>query len=68
MDDGEHGFPYGDDLAQALEHIALIATVEKLLDLCLVEGPGGVARVSGGGGSVESELLSCAELSVPLCW
>lgn len=62
-----HGFAYGDDLAQAFEHIALIATVEKLLNLRLVEGPGGVARVPGGGGGVKSELLSCTELSVPLC-
>lgn len=65
--DEEHGFSYGDDLAQALKHITLIATVEKLLDLRLVERPGGVARVPGGRGSVESELLSCAELLVPRC-
>lgn len=61
------GLSYGDDLAQAFEHIALITTVKKLLDLRLVEGPGDVARVPGGGGGVKSELLSCAELSVPLC-
>lgn len=28
--------PYRDDLAQALEHLALIATIEEALDLAFV--------------------------------
>lgn len=58
--------PYGDDLAQALKHLAVIATVKELLDLCPVQGTGCVPRVSGGGGGIEGKFLGCAGLSVSL--